>query len=411
MHQSHTHGAEASEREKRAKGEALSSLRARLRRVTLHRRERACGVVVAHRGGPALVATGHAGAWECKWTGVQTCGHIWTCPVCSLRIRNDRCARVLRALKNAGGRWQLVTLTLSHHAGDSLARLERGLASAWRRTRQGGEIQALWSENVSASVRATEITWSHENGWHPHLHVILRTPEWSEDDRAALFDRFRACVVRELGERHAPNIEHGIVWSDPLELCKGLELDESQHRLSRYLFKLGLEIAGFGKTGKRTRTSWQLAELAASGDDRAKKLWWEFQAATRGRRMIEMDDRAARFAKMPDPDRDETVHDSTIERVEVPILANDLRMLRWYERRHDSGILAHVLSDVSRSKQPGQVVNAWLALVSERLEYARENGETCSNGTPLPAPWSQAWRSVDCPGETIYRVSGYDDTG
>jgi hypothetical protein len=355
-------------------------------------------VTSARLSGPAIVATGQPGSWQCRWTGVLTCGHIWTCPVCSVRIRNERCARVLRAFQAAGGRWQMISITIAHHRGERLARLLNGLAAAWRRTRQGGLIQRLWKRHVSASVRAYEQTWSPENGWHPHAHIVLRTDEWTVrpyewkrrggkpcglgviDERQELVDRFRQCVRRELGDDNVPDLDRAIVWSEPLAIGEGEELSAQQHRLTRYMFKLGLEVTSPNKSARkrRSKTPWQLAEDGARGNVLARDLWLEYCRATRGHRMIELDDRAQQWAKKPREliDYSEPLRKTDPkERVVIPIDALELRRLREYES-FDPAILAKILSDASASICPKTVVRTWLELAIPGLRYTPADGSS-----------------------------------
>lgn len=252
---------------------------------------------------------------------------------------------------------------------------------AWRKVRQGGAIQRIWTARVSASVRAAEVTHG-KNGWHPHLHVVLRTTEWTEDQRERLLIAWQLQVERALGAECVPDDEHAIDWADPVELCKGEDVADTQQRVFRYLFKLGLEVTGAGKRGRRgSRSAWQIAEDATRGDAASVALWLEYCRATKGRRMIELDDRAQRYAKMPDPERDDVLHDSTIERVTVPVDALELRALREYERRFDPAILAHVIADARTAERPETVVKAWLDLVCRRLAYTGSNGPEASRAS------------------------------
>lgn len=301
--------------------------------------------------------------------------------MCSVRIRRERCARVVRCLANAAGRWQMVTLTVRHAAYMPLRRTLKGIARAWRYTRQGGAIQALWSEKVTASVRAFEVTHSRANGWHSHVHVLLRTSEWDADERAALLDRWKRMVERELhGPECVPDDDRGIVWSEPVELCRGGELTENDHRRTRYLFKLGLELAGTAKRGKRSRTSWQVAEDAGNGDPTSIELWREFCQVTRGMKMIALDRRAQAYAKqaMPavlDQNIAEPLEPSDVQHVDVCVDSLELRALREYERKHDPSILAVILADVAVSQNPETTVRRWIDLVTTALRYSGSHGE------------------------------------
>ena len=374
-------------------------LRAGLRRISKSKRERQCGVVPCFKGGPAVVATGSPGAWKAGWKGVATCGHIWSCPMCSARIRSERVARALRALTRSGGRWQMVTFTVRHLNGMALQTLLDGLSKAWRGTRQGGRIQRLWSQLVTATIRAIEITHG-KHGWHPHVHVLMRTDEWSESDRAALLARWRDHVKRALGPECVPSVKRAIKWSDPVHVTYGKELTPAQQRRLRYVFTLGLEIGGSKHARGASRSHWQVAEDAVKGRGNSVALWHEFCAATRGRRMIELDDRAAAFAASLPPGKLTPLTDSPLLRVVVPIDPEELRGLREVERDHNPGVMASLAGAVRVAQSPETAVRAWLSDTLAVLAYRSRRGNRYRHNeaaeTPSPCPRPQtyvAWRA------------------
>jgi hypothetical protein len=344
------------------------TLRAKLRKVTEEERERRCGVCAIHESGPGLEARGRPGAWETRWIGVLTCGHIWTCPVCATKLRAERLARVYRAAEVGSSVWQMVTLTVRHRDGMPLRSLLSGLMAAWRRIKQGGAVQRIWTANVKASIRAVEVTRS-ANGWHPHLHVLLHTDGFTEEEQAILLERWKVCVERELGPDCVPNDERAIRWSTPIDMCRA-----SKDARIAYPLKLGLEIAGPKGARGGSMTPWRLAELAAAGDSQARGWWLEFCRATKGRRMIELDDRAQRYAKTPRELADEPGFEAERERVVVPVDSLEMRALREYEQRFDHGILAAIVQDVSRAQRPAETVRAWIDLVTHVLGYSSRNG-------------------------------------
>ena len=307
------------------------ALRSQTRWLAPSQRERGCGsLCVEHVDQePAIQLKRVDGAPRARWLGLMTCGHIWTCPVCSQNLRAKRAERIAAAVRGMGGRWQMLTITLRHREGMPLHTLMVGLMSAWRRTRQGGRIQRLWSDAVTGSARAVEVTHG-ENGWHPHVHVLLRTSEWTDDDKDALLVRWQTAVRRELGGACTPSDERALTWSDPFDAA-----DAGQREF--YLAKLGLEMSGIGKKSRgasASRSHWDVARDAAEGDSRSVWLWREFQAATKGRRMLELDDRASLAAKKqleseaPDP-RDDGEGKTTL----IEVKRDDVRALRRLEFR------------------------------------------------------------------------------
>ena len=351
---------------------ARFGLRARLRPVTVNRRERLCGVTVTFPKDSAafLVCAGVPGKWSACWSGVMTCGHIWTCPVCSAKLRAERVDRIDRALRVAGGRWQMVTFTVSHREGMPLAPLLHGLAGAFRRVKQGGKLQHVWKGRVSASVRAFEVTYG-ANGWHPHVHVLLRTSEWTENEREQLARRWKAAVSEHIGPDCLPSDVRGVVWSPAFDAKHA-----DERKRARYLGKLGAEIAGVAKDARAgSWSSWDIAEEAARKSPLAISLWREFSEATRGRRMLEMDDRCARFADafVPSegegeaPNLDDSMREvapresAAVKVVRVQLWRTELASLRRYER-FSPAVMGLLVAAVRVCVDPVECVREWLAI-------------------------------------------------
>lgn len=177
----------------------------------------------------------------------------------SIRARHAReLVRVAQAHREAGGRVYFMTLTLRHGYGDALRPLRRGLTDAWRRLVRGAPWQR-WADEVGWVGYARSIDITHGvNGWHPHLHALAFTRHaMTAADARALAERWRAVVIAELGAAHAPDVD--TVTSAPSErvvlATPGLRVDRCHagDREATYLAKLGLEVAGPGKTGGRTQ--------------------------------------------------------------------------------------------------------------------------------------------------------------
>jgi hypothetical protein len=336
-------------------------LRSCTRWVAPNARERDCGVMcIEHRDEEPSIELRHVdGLPRGKWCGLLTCGHIWTCPVCSQHLRAERAENIVLAVDHLGERWQMLTITARHHQGLPLKDLRDGLMTAWRKTRQGGRIQRVWSERVSASIRAQEVTYGEDNGWHPHFHVLLRTTEWDEDECDALQARWEREVVRALGEHCRPDDLHGLVWSEPFDAGR----DSGQR--ATYLAKLGLETAGLAKDARfGNRTPWDIARAAAQGDSRSLWLWREYAAATKGKRMIELDDRAQAAAKRARELAFNVEASGEVPEVSrIAVKRDDVRALRRLERRIGA-VMAIVLRAAESGGEPA--VREWIA-------YARAN--------------------------------------
>lgn len=257
-------------------------LRARLRVRAVNPRVRDCGrrAITAVPG--IVVREYENGVRRAWWRGLLKCGRTHSCPVCAERKAADRAAQLDRMMSaDETGTWQMVTLTVRHHAGETLAAVLERLVVAWRRVRATRPVREAFAVHVTASVRAIEVTHG-ANGWHPHVHLLLRTDAWSESERAALLAAWLRAVDA--------STERGVVWSTPIRRWEG--------ERARYLAKLGAELAGIGKAPKAgNRSPWQLADSAAH-----ERLWREYQDTMHGRRMLEFDERAkALLDAAPEP--------------------------------------------------------------------------------------------------------------
>lgn len=94
------------------------------------------------------------------------------CPVCStLKGSRHRAALigVIDERLKAGARFSLMTLTVRHETGDNLKDLLRILFKALEKFRK----TAFFKKHIRAWARGIEVTWSEENGFHPHAHYIV----------------------------------------------------------------------------------------------------------------------------------------------------------------------------------------------------------------------------------------------
>jgi hypothetical protein len=200
--------------------------------------------------------------------------------VCGLIIRAERAGDVRRAVEwHGNARTFLLTLTVSHGFGDSLARSRCGLSRAWRLFVQGAPwLRACERYGFVGFIRALEVTHG-PNGFHPHLHVLLFLRELTADETrdfaAWVSERWCAMVDRVLGSAFAPSPEHGA------------NLRPSTH--AEYIAKLGLELAApVGKAGRGVnRSPLEIAlDFTQSGDDRDRAIWQRYCKDMKGARML-----------------------------------------------------------------------------------------------------------------------------
>lgn len=137
-----------------------------------------------------------------NFSGLLRCGNIHTCPECAVKIgelrRKQLSVASVRHCKDNGGGMYLVTLTSPHSAefgDDSEARLVEWLkkfdkardkfrnSPKWKAFRKAAGNIKIRRKNKKTNepeevldvgvVTSLEFTISMENGWHPHLHLLV----------------------------------------------------------------------------------------------------------------------------------------------------------------------------------------------------------------------------------------------
>jgi hypothetical protein len=172
----------------------------------------------------------------------------------------------------------MLTLTLQHSPADPLASLLADLKQSYQSLRRGNQWSLFCSRvGLAGTITATEYTHG-ENGWHPHLHVLvfLDSPldvRVQAAERRWLQRRWSKFVAKR--GRYAHH-QHGLTF---------LTGDEA---LSQYItsvektWSLGDELtrANTKKSKRGGRSIGQLLEDAGTGDSRAGELFCEYAQVT-----------------------------------------------------------------------------------------------------------------------------------
>lgn len=294
-----TPGTESAGQGRRA---ARYRLRDLLRDVTTVRRVRGCG---AHLLAPAAeIVAGLDGV--AHFSGIETCGRIWLCPVCAAKIRNARGEEISRAFERwvkEGHGALFVTVTLPHDQGDALAASLDALTAAWRLVCSG----KAWTTDrrrygLQGAVKAVEVTHG-ANGWHPHAHLLFAIDaplteravvEW----RLRLQERWDAALVA-VGWRPSLSgigIRVDVVWRD-VDAVARYVMKVQESSLSNELARGDLKRA---RAGSRTPFD-ILADFGTDGLVDDLDLWHEFERATRGKSALRWG-RGLRALLLPDED-------------------------------------------------------------------------------------------------------------
>lgn len=224
-----------------------------------------------------------------SYGGLQTCGSVWTCPVCAAKIAERRRLEIQAAMaqhRAQGGEVQLLTLTTPHTRFDVLEELLARQAKALQAFLRDKTVKKVFQEmGYQGQIRAWEGTHGRKgtnNGWHPHFHflqfVLVKGDEGQLMDwKTRLYLRWDAyCQKAGLG---SPSFAHGI------------DLQDGQ-QASNYVSKWGLEDEMTkahikkGKAGGETPFDLLRAVLADKNDKQAVALFAEFARCFKGKRQL-----------------------------------------------------------------------------------------------------------------------------
>lgn len=211
---------------------------------------------------------------------VAQCGRVWVCPVCCAKIKARRAVEIERICAShvaAGGTLSMLTATVRHDRSMALVDVRRAVGDSWRKV-QRLKSWALLRSVLVGQIVAPEVTVG-ENGWHPHLHVLLcLRPGVEQVELNALLAGFRDDWLRLVNESLgvSPSVERAVhllhFGSDASAAAAG------------YLSKVAKELtAGEMKSG---RDPFSLADRFAEGDAQAVARWIEYAAAMKGCRSV-----------------------------------------------------------------------------------------------------------------------------
>ena len=229
-----------------------------------------------------------------SYSGLQTCGSVWRCPVCSAKIAERRRGEIIAAMashKAAGGCVTMLTLTAPHQVKDKLSDLLEKQAKALNSFWNSRKTKTVFEEmGIVGQIKALEVTHGRKspqnNGWHPHYHVLqfggvgvdlarfdaAHMTDW----QVRLYRVWAACCVKAgLG---APSLQHG------------LKLDDGS-KAAKYVSKWGLEdemTKGHTKKALHGETPFDFlrAYLADKNDKQAAALFVEFAQTFEGKHQL-----------------------------------------------------------------------------------------------------------------------------
>lgn len=225
------------------------------------------------------------------WT--RRCGSVWFCLGCASKIYAERRLELQQAFDYFQGKdktYSFVTLTFPHTNKETLTDTMERLGQAVRSLRTG-KAWTLFKQRYGLEhiIRATEVTYSEANGWHPHFHMlfIYDRKSISSADAQGIED-----YLRDRWSRIC--IKYGFIASEQKRLdhlLRGVDVKTGLNPVDwEYMAKIKVwEMASTTtKTPRRLGhlSPWEVFELARSGVKKFRDLWWDFMTAMRGRAAI-----------------------------------------------------------------------------------------------------------------------------
>jgi hypothetical protein len=223
-------------------------------------------------------------AQRSHYKDVIMCGSVWGCPICSGYITDRRRKELASALDVWSGSVLMGAFTVQHRRGDKLAEVKSMLFDAYRDFTAGRgwqDIKARYA--IAGNVIANEVTWSEQNGWHPHRHVLFFMERVLTEQEIVQFEtdikeRFYGIVKSKGGYS---SMEWGV------KVTTG-----EKHEASAYVFKWGLDYEMLSWNKKQADGGgygpFELADLYGRyGEQQYKMLFKEYYQAFKGTKRVQ----------------------------------------------------------------------------------------------------------------------------
>lgn len=213
---------------------------------------------------------------------VMMCGSVWGCPICSGYITDNRRRELAGAIEDWKGSVFMGAFTVQHHSGDELKAVKAVLFASMRSITAGRFWQGIKERyGIIGTVQANEVTWSKENGWHPHRHVLFFSERVLSEPDVRAFEL-------EVKERFSSAVTHNGGYSSEhwgVRVTTG-----SKKETAEYCFKWGLDYEMLSQAKKASDghyTPFELADIfGATGDVRYKFLFREYFYTFKGSKRV-----------------------------------------------------------------------------------------------------------------------------
>ena len=228
---------------------------------------------------------------NCSYSHLQTCGSVWSCPVCAAKISERRRAEVEQALKSHQSASSLfstafVTYTFPHCQNDNLKDMLKRLALAMGQMKADRRYKKLKAiTHQLGTIRALEVTHG-QSGWHPHIHEIWLCQSLADLDKmkAALSELWSIYAQKngfaQPSEKYGVTVQNGDFAA--------AYIAKWGHEPTKELWTLDAEIAKASskKAGRGGRSPFQILDDAANGCKQSAALFAEYSGAFAGQRQL-----------------------------------------------------------------------------------------------------------------------------
>ena len=274
----------------------------------------------------------HKKTQKAFYAGLLVCGSVWQCPLCAAKISEKRRQELKQAFdihKQNGGYIAMLTLTFSHQRFDKLADILDKFGQATKKFMSGRAFQNIRDEmHLLGRIRVLEVTYSDDNGFHPHAHIALFYE--SEVDIKSLENKMyllweKAC--NKVGLKTSK--EHGLKLDGA---------DEAESYLSKHgSWSLEQEMskAHIKKAKKGSMTPFDfLRTYLVEEDEKYLKLFREYVQCFKGKRQLQWSQGLKKKFILEDKTDEELAKEKVEEADLLGLLEYEFwRKILYYEHR------------------------------------------------------------------------------
>ena len=213
------------------------------------------------------------------------------CPLCQSRVSASNIHTLERAssriMKEMGGKFILFsTFTLPHQKTSSLKSLIDALNKGIHAAFSGRGRKMMKDYGLLHYARFLDITYSEQNGWHPHIHMISW---WSKSLSTADQRHLQNDAYARFSKSVGRSIKGAVVARSAIDYQEANEGDAVVRYVSKHTIPAFQEaLLSQNKVAWSGDTIWDVQDKACTGDEHYLKLLLELETATHRRRWVSL---------------------------------------------------------------------------------------------------------------------------